>query len=144
MAATRENPARKPRQEARPATSVPHQGTFFAWLAQHQVVAVDSLLRLAAEAGPALDDGTVRRIAVRATVGGAWVDRPPGDLPSLLATVGRAVSDARSAEGRIALRGASSDRSDAHVRLAARLAAALEANELEVWYQPVVRSWVRG
>ncbi|MEY3660696.1 MAG: permease-like cell division protein FtsX [Pseudohongiellaceae bacterium] len=49
MAATRENPARKPRQEARPATSAPHQGTFFAWLAQHQVVAVDSLLRLAAD-----------------------------------------------------------------------------------------------
>lgn len=49
MAATRDNPPRKPRPEQRPATSAPHKGTLTAWLAQHQVVAVDSLLRLAAE-----------------------------------------------------------------------------------------------
>jgi EAL domain-containing protein (putative c-di-GMP-specific phosphodiesterase class I) len=86
-----------------------------------------------------LDDGTPYRVGVSAAIAGAWVDQPPGDLFSLSSTLGRAGADARSAEGRIALRSASGDRRSARIRLAARVREALEANELEIWYQPQVR-----
>ncbi|MFN9775746.1 MAG: EAL domain-containing protein [Burkholderiales bacterium] len=86
-----------------------------------------------------LDDGTPCRVGVRGAIAGAWVDRPPGDLVSLASTLGRAVAEARGAEGRIALRSASSDGRDARIRLAARVREALEANEFEIWYQPQIR-----
>ncbi len=85
-----------------------------------------------------LDDGTPRRVGVRAAIGAAWVDRSPWSVETLSSAAGRALTDAHGSEDRIAVVRASSDQRVARMRLAARIRAALEANEFEIWYQPQV------
>jgi EAL domain-containing protein (putative c-di-GMP-specific phosphodiesterase class I) len=86
-----------------------------------------------------MDDGTACRVAVRATIGGAWIDGPPGHPAALANAAARALADAHGVEDRIATRRAGSDDRLARMQLAARLREALAANELEVWYQPQLR-----
>ena len=86
-----------------------------------------------------LDDGTARRVAVRAAIGAAWVDRPPLNFETLSSAAGRALPDAHVSPDRIAVVPASADMRVVRLRLASRIREALERNEFELWYQPQVR-----
>jgi EAL domain-containing protein (putative c-di-GMP-specific phosphodiesterase class I) len=86
-----------------------------------------------------LDDGTPQRVGVQVTIGAAWADRPISSAETLSNAAGRALVDARGAEDRIVVVRASSDQRVVRTQLAARIRAALEANEIEMWYQPQVR-----
>jgi len=92
-----------------------------------------------------LDDGTELTVRLDTAVGGAWHDVDgPADPGQLTAVAGIALLEARGTEERITIAGASTDRERQETaRLESRVRRALEANELEVWYQPQVRLGAR-
>jgi EAL domain-containing protein (putative c-di-GMP-specific phosphodiesterase class I)/GGDEF domain-containing protein len=110
----------------------------------------DAVLRLAANAilealrggfPGRLDDGTEVTVLLDTAIGGAWLDVDgPVDPERMAAVAGHALLEARAAEDRITIAGASTDRERLETaRLESRVRRALESNELEVWFQPQVR-----
>jgi len=88
-----------------------------------------------------LDDGAESTVLLDPSIGGVWLDVDgPADPGRMAVVAGHALLEAQGAEDRIAIAGASTDRDRlASARLESRVRQALEANELEVWYQPQVR-----
>jgi len=110
----------------------------------------ESMLRLAASALRARlaeplagrsDEGTETRVGLHPFFGGAWIDQDTGADTRLLPSVAsHALAEAKGAEDGIVIAGLSTDRQrQQRAQLEARLRRALDANELEIWYQPQVR-----
>jgi EAL domain-containing protein (putative c-di-GMP-specific phosphodiesterase class I) len=86
-----------------------------------------------------LDDGTPRRVGVRAEIGAAWCDQSGWNVEAITSAAGSALAEARGVEDRIAVMRGSSDHRIARMRLAATVRSALESNGFEIWYQPQIR-----
>jgi EAL domain-containing protein (putative c-di-GMP-specific phosphodiesterase class I) len=108
----------------------------------------EALLRLAATAlrdgvgghyRGRYDDGGERSVEVRAAVGAAFVDALPVTPGAAVEAATRALSEARRCADRLAVTPTSDTHRMVRARLERRVREVIEANALEVWFQPQVR-----
>ena len=87
------------------------------------------------------DRGEALQARLEPSFGGAWMDQEGAAAAVLLTMVAsRALLDARSAEDRIVVAPLSTDQErQVRAQLQPRIRRALDANELQLWYQPQVQ-----